>query len=137
MNRGCQRGALVCALVALGLCPCAAVASAATRYAGRTSQRTAISFTLADGYVRKLRFTIYIKCRSRHIWRIDASNFPAIRIVHGSFAQRFVARGAKASATVSGRVSRRRVRGALSDRTYERKEHSFCAGTARFDLVAS
>jgi hypothetical protein len=85
--------------------------------------------------VRKLRFTIFIKCPSRHVWRIAASNFPPIKVEHGKFAQRFVAHDAKASATVKGQVARRRVRGTLSDRTFEPKEHHFCSGTARFDLV--
>jgi hypothetical protein len=135
MNRIRNRRSLMCALVALALVSSAAVASVATRYAGRTSQRAPISFTLSGGYVRKLRFTIYIKCPSRHVWRIAASNFPPIKVAHGSFAQKFVARGTKGSATVKGRVSRQRVQGTLADRTFEPKEHHFCAGWARFDLA--
>jgi hypothetical protein len=136
MNGPRHKGALAYALVVLALVLTSAVASAATRYAGRTSQRAPISFTLSGGYLRKLRFTIYIRCPSRHIWRIAASNFPPIKIKRGAFAQRFVARDARASATVKGHVSQRRVRGTLSDRTYESKEHHFCAGTASFALAA-
>jgi hypothetical protein len=129
-----QRGAVVCALVALSLLSGASVAAAATRYAGRTSQRAPISFAISGGYLRELRFTIYIKCPSRHVWRIGASNFAPIRIRHGRFAQRFVAQKGKASAVVRGKVTGRRVRGTLYDRTYEPKEHHFCAATARFEL---
>jgi hypothetical protein len=140
MNGARQTRAIMCALVALSPVSSAAVASAAARsaaarYAGRTSQRAPISFTLSGGYVRKLRFTIYIKCPSRHIWRIAASNFPPIKVERAAFAQKFVAHGGKASATVKGHVSRGRVRGTLFDRTYEPTEHHFCAGTATFDLA--
>jgi hypothetical protein len=125
----------MCALVALGLVSSAALASVAIRYAGKTTQRAPVSFMLSGGYVRTLRFTIYIKCPSRHVWRIAASKFPPIKVQHGKFAQKFVARGSKGSATVKGQVARRRVRGTLLDRTFEPKEHHFCSGTARFDLV--
>jgi hypothetical protein len=114
-----------------------AVASAAARYAGRTSQGAPISFTVSGAHVRNLRFTIYIKCPSRHIWRISASNFPAIAITHGAFDQRFVARDQRGSATVKGQLSGSRVRGTLFDRTYEPKEHHFCAGTATYELGGS
>jgi hypothetical protein len=129
-----QSGAVICVLVATTLLSDTAVAAGATRYAGRTSQRAPVSFAISGGYLRKLRFTIYIKCPSRHIWRIGASNFAPIRIRHGRFSQRFVAQNGKASAVVRGRVTGRRVRGTLYDRTYEPKEHHFCAATARFDL---
>jgi hypothetical protein len=129
-------GALVGALVVLSPVPSAAVAAAATRFAGKTSQHAPITFTVSGGYLRDLRFTIYIKCPSRHIWRVAASKFPPIKVKHGVFAQKFFARDAKASATVRGTVSGRRVRGMVSDRTYEPKEHHFCAASARFDLAA-
>jgi hypothetical protein len=128
--------ALSCALIALSLVSSGAVASAATRYAGRTSQRAPITFTLSGGYLRDLRFTIYIRCPSRHIWRVAASDFPPIKVKRGLFAQKFVARDAKASATVRGRLGGRDVRGTVSDRTYEPREHHYCSGTARFDLAA-
>jgi hypothetical protein len=125
--------ALTCALVAL-LPASVAAASRVAHYSGKTSQRAAISFTVSGGHVRQLRFTIYIKCPSRHIWRIKASSFPPIKITHGSFDERFIARGNKGSARVRGHLSARRVRGTLFDRTYEPTEHHFCAGTARYDL---
>lgn len=89
---------------------------------------------VSGGQVRKLRFTVYIKCPSRHIWRISAANFPPLKIKRGTFAQKFVARGGKGSATVSGRIVGRRVSGTVSDRTFEPSEHHFCTGRARFDL---
>jgi hypothetical protein len=129
-------GAVICALVALSLVSSAALAADVARYAGRTSQSATISFAISRGYVRKLRFTIFIRCPSRRIWRIAASNFEPIKIKRGRFAQKFVARDGDASATVRGRVAGRRTRGTLYDRTYEPRERSFCAGTARFDLRA-
>jgi hypothetical protein len=126
--------ALICALYAPSLESSAAVVAATTGYAGRTSQRAPIVFTLSGGYLRSLRFTIYIECPSRHIWRITASSFPPIQIKRSVFAQNFVARDEKATATVRGRVSDGRVRGIVSDRTYEPKERHYCAGTAGFDL---
>jgi hypothetical protein len=131
-----QTGAVICVLVALSLVSSAAVAAAASQYAGRTSQRAPISFVISGGYVRKLRFTIYIKCPSRRIWRIAASKFAPIKVTRGRFAQKFIARDGKASATVRGRLAARRARGTVYDRTYEPKERHFCAGTARFDLRA-
>jgi hypothetical protein len=128
---------LICALVALSLASSVAVAAAPTRYAGRTSQRAPISFAISGGYLRELRFTIYIKCPSRHIWRIAASNFSPIRIKRGTFDQKFVARHGQASAMVHGRLAGGRVRGTLYDRTYEPMERHFCAGSARFDLAPS
>lgn len=128
---------LACAIVALWSSSVAAASSGPARFAGRTAQGAPISFTVSKGHVRKLRFTIYIDCRSGHVYRIWASNFPPIQIRQASFDQKFVARGDTGSATVKGRVSgplMRGVSGVLSDRTFEPREHRYCAATTRFSL---
>jgi hypothetical protein len=134
MIRARRLRALTCALVASTLLLGVAVAYGATRYAGRTSQRAPISFTVAAGHVQGLRFTILIKCPSGHMWRVSASGFTAIKITHSSFAQNFKAKGKRAWAVVMGRLSGGRVIGTLSDRTFEAKEHHYCRGKATFDL---
>jgi hypothetical protein len=134
MIRARRLRALTCALVASTLLLGVAVAYGAARYAGRTSQRAPISFTVAAGQVQGLRFTILIKCPSGHVWRVSASGFTAIKITHSSFAQKFKAQGRRAWAIVTGRLSGGRVIGTLSDRTFEAKEHHYCRGKATFDL---
>jgi len=134
MIRARRLRALTCALVASTLLLGVAVAYGATRYAGRTSQRAPISFTVAAGHVQGLRFTILIKCPSGHVWRVTATRFPAIKITHSSFAQTFKAQRVQGSATVKGRLSGGRVTGTLSDRTFEPPEHHYCRGRATFDL---
>lgn len=134
--KGARRAAaLTGTVLALSPVPLAGAAVLARHYAGRTSQRAPISFTISGGYLRTLRFTIYIRCPSHHIWRIAASSFPPIKVTRGKFAQRFMARGDNGSATVRGSVSGRRVSGSVSDRTFEPTEHHFCSGTAGFDLA--
>jgi hypothetical protein len=134
MIRARRLRALTCALVASTLLLGVAVAYGAARYAGRTSQRAPISFTVAGGQVQGLRFTILIKCPSGHVWRVSASGFTAIKITQSSFAQKFKARGRRAWAMVMGRLSGGRVIGTLSDRTFEAKEHHYCRGKATFAL---
>jgi hypothetical protein len=134
MIRARRLRALTCALVASTLVLGVAVAYGAARYAGTTSQRAPISFAVAGGKVHGLRFKILIKCPSGHVWRVTATRFPAIKITHSSFAQKFKAEGAQGSATVKGRLSGGQVTGTLSDRTFEPPEHHYCRGRATFDL---
>jgi len=125
---------IICVAVALSLLTLTAVAYAAANYAGRTSQHAPISLTVSAGAVRKIHFTIYIKCPSGHKYAIAAKGFPAIKIANGKFAEKFVALHASATATIKGKVRPRRVTGSVFLRNYENPEHHFCSATARFDL---
>lgn len=134
MIRARRLRALTCALAASTLLLCVSLAYGAARYAGTTSQRAPISFTVAGSQVHGLRFTILIKCPSGHVWRVSASGFTAIKMTHSSFAEKFKAKGKRAWVMVTGRLSGGRVIGTLSDRTFEAKEHHYCRGKATFDL---
>ena len=120
--------------VVLSVLTLVAAAYAATRYAGRTSQHAPISLTVTSSSIRQIRFSIFVKCPSGHKWRVDASRFPAIKISHGTFLQKFAARHAKATATIKGTVGAKRVRGSVFFRIYEKPEQHYCSGTAKFDL---
>ena len=134
MTGAIRTATLMCALIALSWVSAAAATPRPDRFSGKTSQGAPISFVVSTDHLRQLHFTIFVKCPSRHIYRISASDFPPIVIRRGSFAQKFVARGNTGSATVKGRISASRVSGTLSDRTFEPGEHRYCAAATRFSL---
>lgn len=126
--------ALVTSCVLLVSVACAAT-SADGSYSGRTSQKQAISFQVASGSVKTLRYRINDRCPNHKRLSVRAWGFPPLRIKQGHFGGTFVAKApATATAVISGTVSGTNVRGTLSDRTRNRRTHRLCTGTATFSL---
>ena len=126
--------ALVMSCVLIVSVACAAT-SADGNYNGRTSQRQAISFQVAGGSVKLLRYRINDRCPNRKRLSVRAWGFPALRIKHGHFGGTFVAKApAAAKAVITGTVSGTTVRGTLSDRTRNRRTRRLCTGKATFSL---
>jgi hypothetical protein len=48
----------------------------------------------------------------------------------------FSSKTSNAKATISGKVSRRKVTGTVSERRFIPREHHFCTGSANFSLTA-
>jgi hypothetical protein len=110
-----------------------AYAAVIKRFSGKTSQHQSISFRTAHGYVTHLQFTILDKCPSGHIWQIHDYGFEKIHIdKFHHFSQRFRSTSSKATATISGKVGRRRVNGTLFEHRFIAKEHHNCNGAANF-----
>jgi hypothetical protein len=133
------RRALVPTIAALGVLTGAVAAEGAAssvRFAGRTSQRRAVSFALAGGAITRLQFRIVDRCPGGRLLFVHDWGFPALPVMNSKFGGTFTAKPPqKATAVVSGAVSGRTVRGSLSDRTWNRKTHKFCTGTASFKLT--
>ncbi len=108
--------------------------SASGSYHGKTSQGESVSFELSGGYLRRLDFRIDDTCPNGHVWRIHDFNFPPIEVARGRFDQTFRSTDGRATAEVKGRALRRKVTGTLTDRSYIRREHRYCRGTATFRL---
>ena len=121
-----------CMLVVSVAC---AATSADGSYSGRTSQRRAISFQVAGGAVKTLRYRINDRCPNHKRLLVRAWGFPPLRITHGHFGGTFAAKApAAAKAVITGTVSGTTVRGTLSDRTRNRRTHRLCTGKATFSL---
>jgi hypothetical protein len=106
------------------------------RFAGRTSQRRPISFTLAGGAITHLQYRIVDRCPGGRLLFVHDWGFPALPVKDSKFGGTFAAKPPqKATAVVSGTVSGRTVRGTLSDRTRNRRTHKFCTGKASFKLT--
>ncbi len=114
----------------------AVAASADGAYSGRTSQRRAISFHIASGSVRSLRYRINDRCPGSKPLVVRAWGFPPLRIRHHHFGGTFTAQApASAKAVIHGTVSGTTVTGTRSDRTQSRTSHRVCAGKATFSLT--
>ena len=133
IGRRRSRG-VACGLVVLLLLLLAGVAAAATgrEYSGLTSQRLPIAFRLSTGSLTGLQFRIDVVCPSRREWRVTASRFPPIKVVHSRFGQTFASHNPSATATVSGKIGKKQINGALAMKRFIAKEHHFCRGSATF-----
>jgi hypothetical protein len=125
-----------CALVLSLLLLLAGVAHAAVkgRYHAHTSQGLPVSFGLSRGRLTGLAFEIKAVCPSRHVWRVDASGFPPIRISKSHFNETFGSRKPSARATVKGQVGTRKVTGSLTMKRFIAPEGHYCHGTATFTV---
>ena len=113
-----------------------AAGSAAGSYSGKTSQHHAISFRIASGAVRQLRYRIDDRCPGTRRLVVRAWGFPALKIAHHHFGGTFVAKPpASAKATISGTVSGSKITGTVADRTMNRSTHRPCTGKATFSLA--
>ena len=130
---------LAAAVVALCALLGAVAVSGATpsiRFAGQTSQRRSISFTLGGGAITALQYHIVDRCPGGRLLFVHDSGFPSLPVKNSKFGGKFVAKPPQeATAIVSGRISGRTVRGTLTDRTRNKKTHKFCAGNASFKLT--
>ncbi len=108
--------------------------SQGAQYSGWTSQHQPITFALAAGALRDLRFYIVLSCPSRHRYRVQAYGFAPIAVRGGRFARTFPSRHPPATATIRGRVSVRRVSGSVRLGRYVPGEHASCQGQASFSL---
>lgn len=125
-------------IVALGLVfATGAYAAVIKRFSGKTSQHLSISFQVAHGYVTHMQFRILDKCPSGHIWQIHDFGFERIHIGKShKFNQLFSSQRSEATARISGKVSRKRVTGRLTERRFIGQEHHICNGSATFALTA-
>jgi hypothetical protein len=127
--------ALVTSCLVIASVACAAT-SADGSYSGKTSQKQTISFRIASGSVRVLRYRIDDRCPGGKRLSIRAWGFPPLRIKRGHFGGTFVAKApASAKAIVTGTVSRRAISGVLTDRTRNRRTRRLCTGRATFSLA--
>lgn len=124
--------AVACGLVAMMLLLPAGVAVAAV--SGKTSQGLPISFSLSRGQLRNLKFDIKAVCPSGRVWRVDASGFPAIKVVRSRFDASFGSHKPSARATVKGQVRVRRVTGSLLMKRFIAQEGHYCQGSATFTV---
>ena len=107
------------------------------RFSGKTSQHQPISFQVAHGYVTHMEFKILDTCPNGHVWQIHDFGFEKIHINRShAFNQLFSSKSSRATARISGKVSRKRVTGKITERRFIGKEHHFCNGSATFALAA-
>ncbi len=107
------------------------------RYSGKTAQGRTISFSVSRGHVRNLSYHIYDRCPGGHAIIDWDRGFTPIRIkADGTFGGRFVDPG-KATAIVAGKVSGKRVTGALTDTAKHPRYHTTCRGHTSFKLAPS
>jgi hypothetical protein len=121
----------------LSLAGVAAAAEGATgRYQGNTSQGRPISFSVSNGRLAGLQFSIDVICPSHRVWKVTAAVSAPVKIVDSRFDQTFNSQqpGAQGVATVKGSVRRSTVSGTLTMKRYIAKEHHYCSGTATFSV---
>jgi hypothetical protein len=127
-------GAFVCCLAVVVVMLLALAGVAVAAVAGRTSQGLPISFRLSRGHLTNLKFEIKAVCPSGRVWRVDASGFPAIKIVRSRFDAAFGSRKPSARATVKGKVGAKKVTGSLTMKRFIAQEGHYCRGSSSFTV---
>ena len=113
----------------------AAYAAVSGRFSGTTGQHKSISLRVSHGFVTHLQFHVNDKCPSGHVYSIHDFNFPKIKINRfHQFDARFVSTTSKATVEIVGTVSRRRVKGRLSEHRVIAQEHRTCIGTTKYTV---